>query len=171
MSSVKLCVYTKPADKQTSLPCKQHALICVASYTPWTLTVAVSDEGSESPTAALQLYTYPPDWVSEVVKVLVAPDVVMMMDAPLCVSVVKEELPRVRLDHVNAIIAEVVEDVVAEHVRLKPLWGGTSITDVRLGVIATDNATARREKHHNISSVYIVFNKVSFTYDQLAGYT
>ena len=83
--------------------------------------MAVSDEASEPPTVALQLYTYPPDCVSEVVRVLVAPDVTMLTDAPLCVSVVNEELPSVRLDQVNAIAAEVVEDVVAEQVRLKLL--------------------------------------------------
>ena len=85
------------------------------------MTVAVSDEGSESPTAALQLYTYPPDWVSEVVKVLVVPDMTMMTDAPLCVSVVKEELPSVRLDQVSTMAAEVVEGGVTEQVRLKLL--------------------------------------------------
>ena len=84
------------------------------------MTVAVSEEGSESPTAALQLYTYPPDCVSEVVRVLVVPDVTMMMDAPLCMSVVKEELPSVRLDQVNTTIDEVVDEV-AEQVRLKLL--------------------------------------------------
>ena len=82
--------------------------------------MAVSDEGSESPIAALQLYTYPPDCVSEVVRVLVVPDVAMMMDAPLCVSVVKEVLTKVRLDQVNTIV-DVVVDEVAEHVRLKLL--------------------------------------------------
>ena len=83
--------------------------------------MAVSDEASESLRVALQLYTYPPDCVSEVVRVLVAPDVTMLTDAPLCVSVVNEELPSVRLDQMNAITAEVGKDVVAEQVRLKLL--------------------------------------------------
>ena len=53
--------------------------------------------------------------------VLIAPDVTMLTDAPLCVSVVNEELPSACLDQVNAITAEVGKDVVAEQVRLKLL--------------------------------------------------
>ena len=76
------------------------------------------------------MYTYPPDWVSEAVRVLVSPDVTMITDPPLWISLVDDSPPNACLDQMNTFIAVVLEAEVAIQVRVKLFEGGTSITVV-----------------------------------------
>ena len=83
------------------------------------------------------MYTYPPDWVSDVVKVLVSPDVAMTTDPPLWTTSVNDSLPMVRLDQVNTFVPAEPEGEVAVQVRVKLFQGGISITLIQAGVMDT----------------------------------
>ena len=125
-------------------PCWGNSVRCLWYFRllPRTLTSAVSEDAWPSPILALQVYTYPPDWVSEVVKMLTSSDVMMMTDPPLWMSSVDDSLPRACFDQVNSGTAVVLEATVAVHVSLKLLKGGTSITVIWSGVTDTETPTA-----------------------------